>query len=268
MLLTEVSESWIDVPSQQNIKLYVKTWTPQSLHNTTPIILLHDSLGSVQLWRDFPEQLAQITQRKVIAYDRLGFGQSSANPHTLTFHFVAEEATNSFTEILKQFDIQNFIVMGHSVGGGMATCCAAYYPERCKALITMSAQAMVEAKTISGICEAKVMFQQEGQLDRLKKYHGEKAQWVLDAWTETWLSDEFQTWQLDDYLKQVHCPLLTIHGELDEYGSVAQAQRFIDNTAGPSQINIISGAHHMPHKEQPEVVLEIIRDFLKAKNII
>lgn len=263
----KIAELWVSLQSQPDLQLYVKTWTPKQLQTATPIILLHDSLGSVELWRDFPKQLAEITQRQVIAYDRLGFGKSSANPQKLDIDFVAKEASSAFAAVLKQLTIQEFIVMGHSVGGAMATCCAAHYAQQCKALITISAQTMVEELTLSGIREAKIMFQELQQFDRLKKYHAEKAQSVLDAWTETWLSDEFRTWQLDDYLKQVHCPLLVIHGELDEYGSLAQPQRFIDCSSGLTQMNIISGAHHMPHKEQPALVLSIIQTFLEQPMI-
>ncbi len=257
-------ESWINLTSHS--KLYVKTWTPEFFQSAIPIILLHDSLGSVQLWRDFPEQLAKVTGHKVIAYDRLGFGQSSINPENLKIDFVSTEAMNSFTRILESLNIQEFIVMGHSVGGGMASYCAAHYQSCCKALITMSAQTMVEQLTLSGIQAAKDMFKQAGQMDRLKKYHAEKAQWVLDAWTETWLSPAFQDWTLDQCLSQVHCPLLVIHGELDEYGSLAQAQRFLDHAAGKSQKVIIQGAHHMPHKEMPDQVLSIIQAFLEKLN--
>ncbi|MFS6991914.1 alpha/beta fold hydrolase, partial [Escherichia coli] len=91
---------------------------------TTPIILLHDSLGSVELWRDFPERLAEITGRQIIAYDRLGFGQSSPHPDFLDIDFVKNEAIEGFSVIIEQFKIQDFMVMGHSVGGGMATHCS------------------------------------------------------------------------------------------------------------------------------------------------
>lgn len=257
------TEFRIELETPNHHELYVKVWTPEITSFAVPIILLHDSLGAVQLWRDFPEQLAQMTQRKVIAYDRLGFGQSSVNLEKLSPNFVNEEATTSFTQVLEHCHIEDFIVMGHSVGGGMAVCCATQYPDRCKAVITMSAQSMVEELTLSGIREAKMMFQQAGQIDRLKKYHGEKAQWVLDAWTETWLSATFQNWCLDNYLKQMICPLLIIHGELDEYGTLAQPQRLAKYSAGESHLHILNGLHHMPHKEMPDHVLNIIQAFLE-----
>lgn len=243
-------------------RIFIQTWTPSQCLNNTAIILLHDSLGSVHLWRDFPEQLAQITQQKVIAYDRLGFGQSSAHLNTLNHDFVVTEATQTFEQILQELDVQKFIVMGHSVGGGMASVCAATYPDQCVGLITIAAQACVEELTLSGIKEAKQMFAQDGQLDRLRKYHGEKAQWVLDAWTETWLSDDFKNWSLRSFIEKIQSPMLVIHGELDEYGSLNQPQQFIDYSPSVSQLRIMKNTHHMPHKENPKEVLTIIQKFI------
>ncbi|MDR0237634.1 alpha/beta hydrolase [Acinetobacter sp.] len=258
----KIVETWLDLKlGVFDAKLYVKTWIPHQ-HLATPIILLHDSLGSVQLWRDFPEKLAEITGCQIIAYDRLGFGQSSEHPNILDIDFVRNEAIEVFSVILEQLKIQDFIVMGHSVGGGMATHCSVQYPQQCKALITISAQSFVEQQTLTGIQDAKTNFQHVGQMDRLKKYHGEKAQWVLAAWTETWLSSEFSHWHLKDTITQIQCPLLVIHGELDEYGSLAQPQQFINYASGKSQMEIIKGAKHMPHKENPEQILEIIQSFI------
>ncbi len=183
---------WLHLNHDEKQQIFIQSWIPIGKHHHTPIIMFHDSLGCVDLWRDFPAQLAEVTQRQVIAYDRLGFGQSPAYPHVLAHDFVMTEAQQIFKQLLEQLNIQKFIVMGHSVGGGMAAVCAALYPEQCISLITIAAQSHVEALTLSGIREAKAMFEQAGQLDRLKKYHGEKAQWVLNSWTETWLSEAFQ----------------------------------------------------------------------------
>ena len=114
-----------------------------------------------------------------------------------------------------------------------------------------------------GIQEAKQGFAQPGQLDRLAKYHGDKAQWVLDAWTETWCDPMFADWDLAEYLERVYCPNLVLHGELDEYGSSIQAERFAELTQGPSALYILPGLHHMPHKENPEWAVNLIAEFLE-----
>lgn len=242
--------------------LYVKRWQPQLANGKTPIVLLHDSLGSVALWREFPEQLAAATGREVIAYDRLGFGQSDANPHQLQPSFVENEVQAGFAPIHQALGLGDFVLLGHSVGGGMAAMVAARYPVQCKALITESAQSFVEDRTIKGISEARDNFAQPGQLDRLGRYHGDKAAWVLSAWVDTWLTEAFAHYRLDGALGQVHCPVLAIHGERDEFGSLVHPENISNWSQGPSEVEIIAGGGHVPHRELPERINARIAVFL------
>ena len=144
----------------------------------------------------------------------------------------------------------------------MAAVCAALYPFNCVALITESAQAMVEDVTLEGIRKAKVNFKNEKFFNRLAKYHADKTQWVLDAWTETWLNPAFAAWSLYRYLAQVCCPVLSIHGEQDEYATLAQPQRFVERVQGAAELCIIPECQHFPHQEKPEQVLQVIKQFL------
>ena len=154
-------------------RLYARRWDPAGAAGA-PIVLFHDSLGCVALWRDFPEQLASETGRSVVAYDRLGFGLSDPNPATLVRGFIEEEADGDFARLRDALDIGPFVAFGHSVGGGMAVNVAARHASDCRALITESAQAFAEDRTVAGVADAKRGFAEPGQLDRLKKYHGEK----------------------------------------------------------------------------------------------
>ncbi len=248
------------IQTQQG-QLYSKCWQVEGSLKA-PIILIHDSLGCVALWRDFPAQLAQVTQRSVIAYDRLGFGQSSVHPKSLALDFVVTEATHAFQAVLQAFDIDEFVVFGHSVGGGMAVACAATYPQQCVALITEAAQAFNEDKTKHAIQVAAESFKDPQQLARLAKYHADKAQWVLDAWVNTWLSAGFSAWHLDEQAQKVQAPSLILHGEYDEYGSLAHPECFAAHIGTFATVKILEGCHHVPHKEQPDYVLKTIQDFL------
>lgn len=243
--------------------LYAKRWTPSNDRpGQPPIVMFHDSLGCVELWRDFPEQLAVATGRSVVAYDRLGFGKSDPNPMALTDSFIHDEASVDFRAVRRALNIETFVAFGHSVGGGTAVGCAALYGAECEALVTESAQAFVEDRTVRGIKDARAAFARPSQLERLEKYHGAKAPWVLTAWIGTWLSPGFANWSLDDDLKRVVSPTLAIHGADDEYGSCLHPKRIAELSRGPSAVEILDGCGHVPHREQPRVITELVRHWL------
>lgn len=253
-------QHWIDTPQGQ---LFAQSWNGDGAQGT-PIVLLHDSLGCVALWRDFPERLAQASGRRVIAYDRLGFGRSAVYPGAISPSFIEDEAREGFQAVCQHFDLNRFVVFGHSVGGGMAVACAALYPQRCAGLITEAAQAFVEARTRDGIRQAELQFAEPGQLQRLQKYHGDKAEWVLQAWIGTWLSEAFTDWSLDPQLARVSSPLLALHGDRDEYGSTRHPQRIAEQVMGPARQQIFAECGHVPHREYPQAVLQAVCAFLPA----
>lgn len=244
--------------------LHARSWTPviaQAAH-AAPIVLLHDSLGSVSLWRGFPEALARATGRRVVAYDRAGFGESGALGPLPAPDFVAAEARGAFSAVADQLGLPRFVAMGHSVGGGMSIEIAAQWPARCEALITIAAQTFVEDRTLIGVRAAREDFKAPGQMERLARYHGDKAGWVLRAWTERWLAPEFADWSLRATLPRITCPALTIHGELDEYGSTAHQDLIEDLVRGPVRKLTMPGIGHGPHREAPADVIAAIVEFL------
>lgn len=256
---TRIEDNFIHVPGGS---VFVRTWTPDAVFANSPLVLLHDSLGCVGLWRDFPDELARRLRRPVIAYDRLGFGKSTALSDLPSVDFIGEEAAVFFPAIRDALGITRFSLFGHSVGGAMAVMIAASQSADCEAVVTESAQVFVEQRTRDGILAAKEQFNRPEQLNKLIKWHGDKAQWVLDAWTETWLSPAFASWSLDPYLGRVRCPVLAIHGDLDEYGSLEFPARIVRGVGGPSQMAILEGCGHVPHREQQEQVLELVAGFM------
>lgn len=241
--------------------IYVYKWIPQHVTDTTPIILLHDSLGCVNLWRDFPEKLAEACSRVVIAYDRLGYGQSDAK-HTLPeLAFIEEEATHYFPELKRQLGLGAYVLLGHSVGGGMSITIAAHDKD-CKGVITVSAQAFVEELTLQGIEAARIQFAEPAQLDRLRKWHDAKAPWVLSAWVDLWLAPEFRDWTLQPVLERTHCPVLAVHGDKDEYGSNAFPAAIVEHAQGRSEQLILENCGHTPHREKPDELIGAVNQFL------
>ena len=243
--------------------IFARQWAAEDNENI-PIVLLHDSLGSVDLWRDFPALLSITLSRRVIAYDRLGFGKSSPRAELPSVDFIGEEARVYFPQIARALELDEYVLFGHSVGGAMALNIAAEDPNRCKAVITEAAQAFVEERTLSGIRAAREAFEDEGQVARLTRWHGERAQWVLDAWTRVWLSPEFRSWSLDPCLDRIECPVLAIHGDADEYGSVEFPRRITEGVRGPSQMELLVSCGHVPHREKTGEVLRLVRTFIGA----
>ncbi|MBP7243149.1 alpha/beta hydrolase [Amaricoccus sp.] len=244
-------------------RLFARRWQAADADRNGPaLVLLHDSLGCVELWRDFPERLAEATGLPVVAYDRLGFGRSDPNPARLDRDFMADEARTGFTAVREQLGVDRFIPFGHSAGGGMAVAVATAFPGACAAVITQAAQAFAEDRTLAGIRDAMVQFADPDQMARLARYHGDKAQWVFDAWTETWLAPDFADWTLDALLEEVRCPILAIHGDRDEYGSRAHPERIAAGAGGPVTPLLLENCGHLPHREYPAPVIAAVQSLL------
>lgn len=256
-----MSEQYVDVPGG---KIYVKCWMLAIQNERAPVVLFHDSLGCVEMWRDFPRFLCESSGRTVIAYDRLGFGRSSKRQELPSAHFVREEVEFYFPNLLKALAIKRFVLFGHSVGGAMAVACAAHFASDCTAVITESAQAFVEDRTRQGILKAKLDFENPERFGKLEKYHGDKTKWVLDAWIEVWLSDEFSEWSLQNDLPKMRCPSLVIHGDKDEYGSLKFPEMICALAGGSTEKQIIQNCGHVPHREKQELILSLSDTFLRG----
>ena len=257
-MTVEVVDQFLQLPGGT---VFARTWVPQTPAGA-PVVLLHDSLGCVELWRDFPGVLAAATHRKVVAYDRLGFGRSSICNVPALPGFIDDEARICLPAVVQALGLGRYVLFGHSVGGGMALAAASVPGNGCVAVITESAQASVEAQTLSGIRAAKQGFENEAQFSRLSKWHGERARWVLEAWTETWLSAAFRDWSVEPYLERVRCPVLALHGDADEFGSVECPRRIVQGVSGVARMEILDACGHVPHREQEAAIVSLVCKFL------
>lgn len=238
--------------------VFARSWTVGGATGA-PLVLLHESLGSTGMWKTLPVRLAEATGRTVISYDRPGYGRSTPRTDPPGFDFIEREVTEVFPAVKEQLGIGEFLVLGHSVGGAVALRIAATDGD-CLGVISESAQAYVEDLTLDGVRAGRERFADPDQLAKLEKWHGDRARWVVDAWTEIWLDPGFRTWRLEG-LEDVRCPVLVIHGEDDEYGSLDFARTIAEGVGGPARTEV-TATGHIPHLQAPEQVLRVVAEFV------
>jgi len=230
--------------------------------NCPTIVFLHDSLGCIELWRDFPMKLAEATRCNVLIYDRLGYGKSAPMlTHERPNDYMELEA-DVLNELLIALKIENAILFGHSDGGTISLIMASKYPERINAIIVEAGHIFVEDVTLQGIFEAIKNYENTNLSERLHKYHGSKTDTIFRAWTETWTRSDYRNWNIEHLLPNITSPLLFIQGSTDEYGTLEQVEKTINQVSGNSEKYIIPNVGHTPHKEATEIVFEKVTNYI------
>jgi pimeloyl-ACP methyl ester carboxylesterase len=222
-----------------------------------PLVLLHEGLGSVGLWRGFPRQLSEATGRRVIAYSRFGHGRSEASAAPRTREFFHEEALDVLPQVLARSDAAEPILVGHSDGGSIALIHAGHRPVT--GLVTLAAHVFVEDVSLSAIAEARRAFTEDGLRERLARHHDDPDA-AFRGWSDVWLDPEFVTWDLGPDASRVTAPTLVIQGRDDAYGTLAQVDRITSSVRGPTTTLVLPGGHS-PHLEHPEEVIAAITAF-------
>jgi pimeloyl-ACP methyl ester carboxylesterase len=213
------------------------------------IVFLHDSLGCIELWRDFPQKLADAADCNFLVYDRLGYGKSDPAPTNERSNNYMELEADFLNELLTELQLKDVVLFGHSDGGSIALIAAGKYPENIQAVIAEAAHIFVEDITLEGIDYAKSSYESLNMAERLAKYHGDKVDFVFSAWTETWMKPEFRSWNIEHFLPNISCPVLFIQGEDDE-------NRTLEQVNGSAEKLILPEIGHTPHRESPKEVLE------------
>ena len=225
-----------------------------------PIVLLHEGLGSVGLWRGFPASLAEATGRRVIVFSRFGHGRSAPPPRPRTPLFFHEEALDVLPELLDRFGAALPILVGHSDGGSIALIHAAHHPVTGAVLI--APHVLVEDVTLEAIRGTREAYVGDGLRERMARHHDDPdaAFW---GWCDVWLDPAFPAWNLDEEAGALTVPALLVQGAEDPYGTLVQLDRIEERATGPVQRLVVPGGHS-PHLEQPEAVLAAVARFTEA----
>ncbi|MEO8486194.1 MAG: alpha/beta hydrolase [Betaproteobacteria bacterium] len=225
-----------------------------------PIVMLHEGLGSVAMWREFPHRVAHAAGRDVVVYSRAGYGRSSAAPLPRRASYMHDEALVALPALLDALRIGRPILFGHSDGGSIALIHAGASGRPVSGLALMAPHVLVEDVSVAGIEEARVAWRTTDLRARLARYH-EEVDAAFTGWNDIWLDPAFRTWNIEGETSRVRCPVLAIQGQDDEYGTMEQVER-IARLAPDVDLVRLADCRHSPHRDQPAAVLEALVRFV------
>lgn len=235
---------------------------PEGAASGPTLVFLHEGLGSITLWRDFPTRLCRRLGLPGLAYDRWGHGQSERLDGPRGQRYLHDEALLFLPSVLEQAGVARPVLIGHSDGGTIALLFAAGFPERPVAVVTEAAHVFVEDLTTAGIRAAGRAYAETDLATRLARYHGERTESLFRAWHDRWLAPEFLAWNIEAELARVTCPVLALQGLADEYGTPAQVTAIARAVSGPAETALLPGIGHAPHQQVGEKVLDLMAGFI------
>ncbi len=245
-------------------------WGPSSDAAPT-LVLLHEGLGCVGLWGDFPARLAEATGCGVFAYSRGGYGKSSAIPLPRPLSYMHDEARETLPKILDRIGFRRGALVGHSDGASIAIVNAgAIADPRVKAVALMAPHVFTEDLGIASIVEAKRAYEQGDLKRKLARWH-DHVDCAFYGWNGAWLDPGFRAWNLEEFLPAIRVPMLVVQGEADQYGTIEQVRAIARGSGGPVETVLIPDTGHSPYREAPDAALAAISGFLarceEMKNI-
>jgi pimeloyl-ACP methyl ester carboxylesterase len=228
------------------------------------LVFLHEGLGSIRQWRDFPARLVEATGCRGLVYDRYGYGQSDVLQEARRdVSFMHDEALRSLPEMLSALKIERPILVGHSDGASISLIHAgAGFDVR--GVVAMAPHVFIEPICITSIHAAAKTFETTDLRQRLGKYHRDVSK-TFYGWADVWRDPHFTAWDIrEDYLPKVACPVLGIQGRQDEYGTMAQLDELAARVRGTCKLLKLEACGHSPFRDQPEAVLGAAEDFVRG----
>ncbi len=224
------------------------------------IVFLHEGLGSVSMWRDFPLQVVERTQCPAIVYSRIGYGNSEVLREPRTVRYMHDEALHVLPELLEKLAVQDPILLGHSDGGSIALIYAGEH-DQVKGLILLAPHVFVEELSVGGIAAISTAFEKTNLGEKLARHHKDSAA-TFWGWSRIWLHPGFRSWNIESYLATIHCPVLAIQGLDDQYGTLAHLESIARHVPAAVDQVRLGNCQHSPHRDQPQEVLKAIAGFV------
>ncbi len=238
-------------------------WIGAEARGAPVLVFLHEGLGSIRQWRDFPARVAAATGCRALVYDRYGYGQSDIlQEKRRTVRFMHDEALLSLPEMRARLGLDDCIFVGHSDGASIALIHAGA-GHRTRGVAVMAPHVFIEPVCLSSIEKAKVAFETTGLAERLGRYHRD-ARRTFYGWADVWTEENFKRWDIrDEYLTKITAPVLALQGYGDAYGTMAQLDEIARRVRGPCELRKLEDCGHAPFRDQPEQTLAAVAGFVE-----
>ncbi len=237
-------------------------WIGPPPEDAPTIVFLHEALGSVSTWRDFPDRLAAASGCGALVYSRAGHGRSGPLQGLRSERYLHEEALGVLPAVLARLSVRDAILFGHSDGASIALIYAGGSPGAVRGVIVEAPHVFVEEAAWEGIRRAVEAYEQGDLRKRLARHHGDGTDALFRAWAEIWLRPSFRGWNIEEVLPSIACPVLVVQGDDDQYGTSRQVEAIVRQVGGPARALMLPRCGHSPHAERPGDVLEAAARFV------
>ena len=239
-------------------------WIAPAVANRPTLVLLHEGLGCVALWKDFPDRLAAATGCGTFVYSRAGYGRSSPVPLPRPLRYMHDEGLQALPRLLEELGLERVVTVGHSDGASIALVHAggADPGHRVRGLIVEAPHVLCEELSVASIRQAREAYQQGDLRARLARLHGDNVDVAFWGWNQAWLDPDFMRWNIEEYLPGISVPVLVVQGRDDQYGTAEQYQRIQRGSGGPVEVLVLDACGHSPHRDQPDATLAAMARFV------
>lgn len=225
-----------------------------------PLVFLHEGLGSVAMWKDFPARVARATGCGAVVYSRYGYGRSDPIAAPRPVRYMHDEALVALPALLDALEVERPILVGHSDGGSIALIHAGGSGRPVAGLVLLAPHVLVEDLSVASIAAAREAYEAGDLRPKLARHHADVDS-AFRGWNDVWLHPDFRAWNIEEYLPRIDCPVLAIQGKQDPYGTIDQIRR-IERVVQDVEVLELEDCGHSAHRDRPEAVLEEIVRFV------
>lgn len=227
------------------------------------LVLLHEGLGCIDMWRDFPQRLMQTTGYPIFLYSRHGYGRSDPKPEPWSLRYMHEEGLELLPKVLRAVGLRDVILVGHSDGASISLIYTGGVTQpQVSALILMAPHVFNEELCINSIAQAKSAYENTNLREKLQRYHGDNVDNAFWGWNKAWLAPGFAGWNIEEYLAGIKIPVLLLQGEDDQYGTRKQLEAIQTQVDASVTTSLLPNCRHSPYIDQPDLVLLEVKSFL------